>query len=369
MELKMEISQNMALSQKMIQSTEILQMGSVELENYIKELAVENPVVDLEDSKEIPDPKDELMKKLEWLGSSDEQNRVYYSQDYGNDDGDKWNFSIDEGEDLADYLMSQLIGSKYSKTQMEVLNYMALCLDSKGYFTESLDEVAARFHMDAEDVGALLFILQGLEPAGVGARSLKECLLLQLDRQGIEDITVRTIVTDYLELLGKNQLHVIARKMKVSTEAVAFAAKIIKALNPKPGSGFSSREHLKYITPDVIVVRLGGYYEILLNEYMYPKISINGYYLKLLKDDASKETKNYVNEKVHQAEWIMSCISQRNRTLMNVTKAIIDVQGQFFSRGPGNLKPMKLSDIAERLDIHESTVSRAVRDKYMQCSW
>lgn len=138
--------------------------------------------------KKFPIPKNELMKKLEWLGSSDEQNRVYYSQDYGNDDGDKWNFSIDEGEDLADYLMSQLIGSKYSKTQMEVLNYMALCLDSKGYFTESLDEVAARFHMDAEDVGALLFILQGLEPAGVGARSLKECLLLQLDRQGIEDI-------------------------------------------------------------------------------------------------------------------------------------------------------------------------------------
>lgn len=369
MELKMEISQNMALSQKMIQSTEILQMGSVELENYIKELAVENPVVDLEDSKEIPDPKDELMKKLEWLGSSDEQNRVYYSQDYGNDDGDKWNFSIDEGEDLADYLMSQLIGSKYSKAQMEVLNYMALCLDSKGYFTESLEEVAARFHMDAAEAEALLFILQGLEPAGVGARSLKECLLLQLDRQGIEDLTVRTIVTDHLELLGKNQLHVIARKMKVSTDAVAFASKVIKALNPKPGSGFSSREHLKYITPDVIVVRLGGYYEILLNEYMYPKISINGYYLKLLKDDASKETKNYVNEKVHQAEWIMNCISQRNRTLMNVTKAIIDVQSQFFSRGPGNLKPMKLSDIAARLDIHESTVSRAVRDKYMQCSW
>lgn len=97
MELKMEISQNMALSQKMIQSTEILQMGSVELENYIKELAVENPVVDLEDSKEIPDPKDELMKKLEWLGSSDEQNRVYYSQDYGNDDGDKWNFPLMKG--------------------------------------------------------------------------------------------------------------------------------------------------------------------------------------------------------------------------------------------------------------------------------
>ena len=369
MELKMEISQTIALSQKMIQSTEILQMGSVELENYIKELAVENPVVDLDDQKEMPGSGDELLRKLEWLSRSDEQNRVYYSQDYDHDEGDRWNFYIDEGEDLADYLMSQLIGSDYSQRQMEVLNYMALCLDSKGYLTETPEDIASRFGMDLEEVYSLLFVLQGLEPAGVGARNLKECLLLQMDRQGIEDMTVRTVVTDYLELLGKNQLHVIARKMKVSTDEIALAGKVIKALNPKPGSGFSSREHLKYITPDVVVVHLGGYYEILLNEYMYPKISINNYYLKLLKNNDSKETKNYVNEKVHQAQWIMNCISQRNRTLMNVTKEILDVQGQFFLRGPGNLKPMKLSDIASRLNIHESTVSRAVRDKYMQCSW
>lgn len=365
----MELSQHIALSQKMIQSTEILQMGSTELENYIKDLAVENPVVDLEDMKEIPDSNDELMKKLEWLGSSDEQNRVYYSQDYGNEDGDQWNFSVDEGEELADYLMSQLLGSNYSDTQMEVLNYMMLCLDSKGYFSENIGEIALRFHMDEGEILSLLLVIQSLEPAGVGARNLKECLLLQLDRLEIGDATIRTIVTDYLELLGKNQLHVIARKMKTSIDEIALAAKTIKALNPKPGSGFSSREHLKYITPDVVVVRLGGYYEILLNEYMYPKISVNNYYVKMLKTDTSKETRNYVSEKVRQAEWIMNCISQRNRTLINVTKAIVDVQHLFFSRGPGNLKPMKLSDIAGRLGVHESTVSRAVRDKYLQSSW
>ena len=300
-ELKMDVSQNLALSQKMIQSTEILQMGSVELENYMKELAVENPVVDLEDTKEVASPVDELLRKLEWLDSSDESNRVYYSQDYDEDTRDQWNFSADEGEDLADYLMSQLIGSRYSDAQMKVLNYMALCLDSKGYFTESLEETADRFHMDTEKVRELLGVLQSLEPAGVGARDLRECLLLQLDRQEIEDITVRTVVSDYLELLGKNQLHVIARKMKVPTEEVALAAKVIKGLNPKPGSGFSSREHLKYITPDVVVVRLGGYYEILLNESMYPKLSVNSYYLNLLKSDTSAETKNYVHEKVRRS--------------------------------------------------------------------
>lgn len=117
------------------------------------------------------------------------------------------------------------------------------------------------------------------------------------------------------------------------------------------------------------MVRLGGYYEILPNEYVYPRISINQYYLKLLKSDAPGETKSYVNEKMHQAEWIKQCIFQRSQTLLAVTKAIVDVQQQFFACGPGHLKPMKLADIAGMLDIHESTVSRAVRDKYMQCSW
>ena len=369
MELKMEMAQNIVLSQKMIQSTEILQMSALELEKYIKDLAMENPVVDLEEQASEPVSGDELARKLEWLDSSDEQNRVYYSSDYNEDEKDRWNFSADEGEDLGDYLMSQLIGADYSHQDMEILNYMVQCLDSRGYFTEDVAQVAQTFQVDEDKVLSLLFTLQGLEPAGVGARNLKECLLLQMDRLGLEDHTMRAIVTDYLELLGKNQLHVIARKMKVSLDEVAAAAKVIKTLNPKPGSGFSSREHLKYITPDVVVVRLGGYYEILLNEYMYPKMSINSYYMKLLKNGDSQETKDYISEKISQAHWIMNCISQRNRTLMNVTKAIIDTQNLFFAMGPGNLKPMKLADIAGQLDIHESTVSRAVRDKYMQCSW
>lgn len=258
MELKMEMSQNIVLSQKMIQSTEILQMSALELEKYIKDLAMENPVVDLEERTNEPVPGDELTRKLEWLDSSDEQNRVYYSSDYNEDEKNRWNFSVDEGEDLGDYLMSQLIGANYSRNDMELLNYMVQCLDSRGYFTEEISQVARSFSVDEDKVLSLLFVIQGLEPAGVGARDLKECLLLQMDRLGIQDHITRAIVTDYLELLGKNQLHVIARKMKASLDEVSTAARMIKTLNPKPGSGFSSREHLKYITPDVVVVRLGG---------------------------------------------------------------------------------------------------------------
>lgn len=367
MELKMEMSQSLALSQKMIQSTEILQMSSQELELYIKELAIENPVVDLDEVMEESNKKDDLQRKLEWLSSSDEQNRVYFTQDY--ERKDEWNFSADEGEDLEEYLFAQLVGVKLTAPEMEILEYMICSLDSKGYLTESIDAICGRFEIDEATAEKLLFKLQELEPAGVGARSLKECLLLQMDRQKLEDLTARTIVTDYLEQLGKNQIPQIAKKMKVSVEDILESFETIKSLNPKPGSGFYTRENLKYITPDVTVVRLGGYYEILLNEYMYPKIAINDYYLRMLKEDTSKETKNYIGDKVKQAEWIQNCITQRNRTLLNVTKAIIDCQNQFFAMGPGNLRPMKRLDIAQVLDIHESTVSRAVRDKYLQCSW
>ena len=380
MELRMDVSQALVMSQKMIQSTEILQMGSLELENYIKDLSMENPVVDLEDgydgaskdeseTRETTEIQEDVVKKLEWLNSSDEQNRVYYSQDYDVSEIEQWNFSVDEDEDLTHFIMSQLVGAPIDEAALEIISYMVLSLDSKGYLNEDFEDMALRFGVSEDEIEKCLHILQGLEPAGVGACNLKECLMLQLDRMDVQDAIVRTIVGDYLEQLGKNQLHVIAKKMKVSLDEVSEAVKVIKALNPKPGRGFSSREKLKYITPDVTVVRLGGYYEILLNEYAYPRISINSYYLKLLKSDAPKETKTYVTEKVHQAEWIKNCIQQRNKTLLNVTKTIIDMQQTFFAAGPGNLKPMKLVDVAEILGVHESTVSRAVKDKYMQCSW
>jgi len=371
MELKMEMSQNLALSQRMIQSTEILQMSSQELDVYIKELAVENPVIDIEDDYQVPDKEYDIRKKLEWLKSSDEQNRVYYSQEY-NDDGeqkDKWNFSENLGEDLAEYLYSQLVIADFTVPEYEVVDYMIHCLDSKGYLEDSLEDICIRFSLSMEDAESLLKMLQGLDPAGVCARNLQECLLIQLDRLKSKDLLARKIIADYLELVGKNQLHIIAKKLKVSVEEVLEACETIKLLNPKPGNCFSSREHLKYITPDVTIVKLSGYYEILLNEYTYPKITLNDYYLKILKDDSPEEAKTYVADKVKQAEWVLNCISQRHSTLLHVTKAIIDHQEAFFAKGPGNIKPMKLSDIAAVVGIHESTVSRAVRDKYVQCSW
>jgi len=359
----------------MIQSANILQMSSAELEAYIKELAVENPVVDLDenhmtDGSDRQKPEEDIRRKLEWLESTDRQNRVYYTDDYEEDgDRDQWNFSTDTGEGLEEYLLSQIMVKDIDAGDREVLEYMICCLDSKGYFKENMADVCARFEISEDRGRELLGILQTLEPAGICARNLSECLMLQLDRKQMKAPLARRIIIEYLDLLGKNQLHVIARKLKVPVEEVLEACELIRGLNPKPGSAFASRENLKYITPDVTVVKLSNYYEILLNEYMYPKITVSSYYRKMLGDDTPKEAKAYISDKVSQAEWVISCISQRNKTMLEVTKAIVDLQELFFAKGPGHLKPMGLADVAERTGVHESTVSRAVRDKYLQCSW
>lgn len=370
MDLKLQTVQSQVLSQKMIQSAQILQMSSQELEAYMKEISLENPVIDLDEQYETGSYDGEIRRKIEWLESSDEQNRVYYNNDYTEDgERDCWNFDTEEGESLAEYLLSQLLTKNLTKQQVKIAEYIVNCLDGKGYFTEDKAQLAKNLGTDTDRVEEVLSMLKKLEPAGICAESLAECLLLQLERKGMSTPVLRNIVENYLELVGKNQLHVIAKKLKIPVETVQADCELIKGLNPKPGASFCSRETLKYITPDVTVVKLGGYYEILLNEYMYPKITINSYYKGMLQEDTPKEAKAYIGEKVRQAEWVMNCISQRNKTLLQVTKTIVDMQENFFLKGQGYLESMRQADVAGKLSVHESTVSRAVRDKYLQCSW
>lgn len=185
MDLKMEVTQTLGLSQRMIQSTEILQMSAQELDTYLKELAVENPVVDIEEKfdKSRESERDaELQKKLEWLASSDEQNRVYYSEEYSSDDDDNqdmWNVSDNRGEDLAEYLISQLVTIPLTDKEQAIAEYLIDLLDSRGYLTEETDQIAAQLETEEDEVARMLQIVQSLEPAGVGARNLSECLLFR----------------------------------------------------------------------------------------------------------------------------------------------------------------------------------------------
>ena len=376
MELKFTQEQKQLLSQKMIQSAEILQMDVQELETFVRELALENPLVELEDAhpvQEVPERADERKReaeeKLEWLNRMDEQNRVYYKEEYEELEGkETWNFSVEE-ENLQDYLLAQMIPYLKTDKDQDVLTYLVYSLDSKGYLTDSAEDLKERLELSEEEVLSYLQILKSLDPAGIGAGDLKECLLLQLDRKNEEDETVRLVVEDYLDLLGKNQLPQIAAKLGVSLDELNDCCERIRNLNPKPGSSFSSRETLRYIRPDVTIVKFQDYFEVLLNDNAYPRLTINSYYSRMLHEDNSPEVKEYISDKLKQAEWITRCIEQRSETLLKVARAIVEIQRPFFESGAGNRRPMRLADIAERIEMHESTVSRAVRDKYLQCTW
>lgn len=373
MELKIEISQKQILSQRMIQSMEILQMSSVELEAYVENLSLENPVVELEasyDTSAQDSSQADLQRKLDWLESTDRQNHIYYQQDRDTENlQDSWNVSGQEGEQLSDYLLSQLICTDYSAQDREIIEYMILSLDQRGYLTEDPASIAERFHTGLKPIERLLLDVQALDPAGVGARDLTECLLLQLHRRKDFSPLTETLITNHLEDIGKNHLPAIAKQLHVTMDEIQKSGEEIRSLNPKPGNSFSDRQQLRYITPDIFVVKLENKPEILINEYQYPRFSISTYYQQMLKESSDAEVQKYLSQKVQQAEWVQNCIAQRTSTLSRVTRVLVEKQQDFFFQGPLYNHPLRLTDIAEALDLHESTISRAMRGKYLQCSW
>ena len=371
MDLKLQVKQTQTLSQRMIQSAEILQMTSQELNTYINELALENPVIDIVEPPTAEEQR-ESIEQQEWLNSFNEENYYLYQRQNNDDDYDfksSWNINTDDGETLQDYLWSQLITENFTDQETEIIKFMLECLDNKGYLEESIETIASYFRTDTEIVEDLLSDLQALDPSGVCARTLEECLKLQLERRDILTPVLESIIDNCLEMVAKNQIPAIARKLRLSPTETAGYCQIIKSLNPKPGVSFSSRDQLRYIIPDVTIVKFKDHFDILLNESMYPTIELNSYYRQMNQNPESSELKEYLGNKIRQAEWVKQCVTQRGKTLMQVSRAILEHQEEFFTFGPAHLNPLRLADIAQELDIHESTVSRAVSKKYLQCSW
>ena len=371
MDLKLQVKQTQTLSQRMIQSAEILQMTSQELNTYINELALENPVIDIVEPPTAEEQR-ESIEQQEWLNSFNEENYYLYQRQNNDDDYDfksSWNINTDDGETLQDYLWSQLITENFTDQETEIIKFMLECLDNKGYLEESIETIASYFGTDTEIVEDLLSDLQALDPSGVGARTLEDCLKRQLERKDRLTPVLESIIDNCLEMVAKNQIPAIARKLRLSPTETAGYCQIIKSLNPKPGVSFSSRDQLRYIIPDVTIVKFKDHFDILLNESMYPTIELNSYYRQMNQNPESSELKEYLGNKIRQAEWVKQCVTQRGKTLMQVSRAILEHQEEFFTFGPAHLNPLRLADIAQELDIHESTVSRAVSKKYLQCSW
>ena len=360
MELKQELKLKQTLSQKMIQSANILQMGQIELKEYIEEMALENPVVDLEEREpengrlEENGELNEKIRRLEELASLDRQNQTYY-QDEEEEAGRLEPGRSQEG--LLESLLEQACMLHLTKREEKIFRYMIKNLDASGYLSVNFGELCAGLGIEETEGERIWKNFGRLEPCGIGARSLKECLLMQLSYLAEDGGAVIDIVQN-----GTMRTEILAE--------VLLAAARIRELNPKPGSGYGDESYDKYIVPDIIISQTEHGFEMQLSDETLPQIAINPYYLSLMKQkDTETEAKDYIEGKIRQAEWVCQCIGQRNQTLSRLAEEILCVQGEFFAKGSGKLAPWTQKQAAKSLGVSEPTLSRTVREKYLQCRW
>ena len=368
MNLELSLKQTLKLSPQMLQSMEILQMSTLELSEYIQELVQENPAAELADPEVPGDESEELWRRLQSLADLDNQNRQYVTTD--RDELDPLaRVGTDGGleDTLLLHLTRQLERSKAPTLVLRGAQFLAACLDEDGYLRDDLADLAQAVGLPTSILEEGLALIQTLDPPGVGAQNLSQCLALQLQRRGETGLTL-TVVQHHLERLARKQYHAIAQALGVRQEEVLQAEQQIQALDPRPGSAFASREEPHYLIPDLAVVEAEDGPTVVYQNSYIPTLQLSSYYCALQKQSTDVEVKQYLTDKIKQAQFAIQAVEQRRSTLLDCAKAIVRRQESFFQQPGGHLLPLRLSDIAQDLSIHESTVSRAIREKYLQCA-
>ncbi len=400
----LRISQNLSLQQKMapqlIQSLQLLQMSTLELEMEIKQQMEQNPLLDegleqeenkqetdsdvddgLTEEQELP----EDMEQIDWDALLEDQfdqgsynsERTEYDPNWETDREPQEN-RITVIPPLVEQLREQLVLSDLTERQVGIGEFIIGNLDEKGYLGCTVDDMVENLELPTEDVEEVLAIVQGFEPPGVAGRDLRECLMLQLRILEDErrDLALE-IVRDHMEDLTKRRFNRIIRALGISENDLREALDLIEGLQPYPGSLSSSDyaglltldTEVNYITPDIIVEKVGNEWVVSLTDGTLPSLRINSSYSKLLKDtrrNGKDEVKSYVSKKLNDARWLINAIHQRRTTMLKVANYIVRMQMPFFEHGPAHLKPMVLQDVADEVEMHVSTISRVSNGKYMQ---
>ncbi|MBM6818981.1 RNA polymerase factor sigma-54 [Clostridium saudiense] len=367
MDLKLNISQKqkLILTQIMQQSINVLQMSAYDLREYIEKEFEENPI--LEADFNLIESKDNIDNTQLSKYLNDRYDENYNYQHNNEDEASVFNF-ISDKKSLKDYLYEQLGEIKSDIKIKKVVSYMIESLDSRGYLENTLEEICSDLGIDGEKVQNALEILQSLEPCGIGARDLKECLLIQLKNKGILDEIIKEIVLKYLEYIADCKYNYIAKELKITPKEVQAYGDIIKSLGPKPSRGYYTGEEVKFIIPDAYIVKIGDKYNVIMNKDIIPNITINNLYKQEILNGKNKKEVEYVKEKVNDAMGLINDIEQRNNTILKLLECIVKKQKAYFENGQEYLKPMTLRDLADEMALHESTVSRAIKDKYILTS-
>lgn len=377
--------QMMVLAPQLRQSLELLQVPVMELLSLVQQEMEQNPTIeeqptdaqtadaekdasgDTESEKEFKDEFDKLAKL-------DDEWREYFTQNqstqrYSSDEAAKRQFFLDslsQPESLQQHLMDQLNLAALGDTEHQIGELLIGSINEDGYLTSSLEDLASSTGHTVENLNEVLDLIREFDPIGIGAKDLRECLMIQLRRLGKEDTLAGNIIRNHLDALGARKYPEIARSLKISVEEVQNAAHFIATLEPKPGRMFVS-DAPAYVLPEVVVQKIDGEYTVLLNNDHIPHLHISDHYRQLMSNNqTTSDVKSYIREKIRAGMFLIKSISQRQQTIFNIATEIVKVQKEFLDEGVTKLRPLTMAEVAAVVGIHETTVSRAIANKYMQ---
>ncbi len=392
--MALELRQQLKLTQQLIMTPQLqmaiklLQLSRLELMDVIRQEIEENPALeemqegtveeksvevttresDTPDSSEIKEVTidDRLHDEIDWANYMDEYSSAGKTH-FESEKKDRPGFEtfLASRTTLRDHLLWQLAMTDPTHEQEIIGSLIVGNLDEKGYLDATVEGIAQRSNIDPQKVADVLALLQTFDPIGICARNLKECLLIQVRHFEIDNSLVTHIINDHLNHLENKNYKAISSALKVSIDKIVSAVEIIKGLEPRPGREFSEEEPI-YITPDIYVYKMEGEFVIMLNDDGMPKLRVNNFYKQAVMkgQEVSAQTREYIQEKFRSATWLIRSIHQRQKTIYKVMESIMRFQRDFFEHGVTHLKPMVLRDVADDIEMHESTISRVTTNKY-----
>ncbi len=378
----LNLSQQLVMTPQLQQAIKLLQLSRMELENLINTELVDNPALDESDDSE---GTAQSINEVDASASSKPEENPQQTEDFnwesyienfrstpnlpvyrgGDEELPTYENTLAQPSSLYDHLMWQLKLSDMDEKQKAIGDVILGNINEDGYLQASIEEIAQKENFDPHEIEAVLYRIQEFDPLGVAARSLKECLLVQIYDVCPNDDTLERMVENHLPDLEKKNYQGIAKTLGVSLDEVIKRVKLIEELEPKPGRAFGGTP-AHYIIPDIYVVKRGDEYVVMLNEDGLPKLKISPFYKNILDNKANgSTTKEYIQGKLRSAVWLIRSIHQRQRTIYKVTESIVRQQREFFDKGIAFLRPMVLRDVANDIGMHESTISRVTTNKYV----
>ncbi len=377
MKFSMQTTLRQVLAPQLIQSLKLLQMPILKLEQLIRHELATNPL--LEEVEPVEEQDDQNTSTEETKAETDHQQEKIDWDDYFRDEGDHYVKRERQNEEeklektpiseetLYGHLLDQLHLSRLSPEDTAIGEYIIGNIDGNGFLVCSVEEIASAIGITPEKVSQILTLIQTFDPTGVGARDLRESLMLQLKERGFEDSLAYRIVKDHLTDLEKKSFTQLSKTMGVDFEEVQAAMDFIKQLNPRPAIG-SFTPASSPVVPDLIVEQVGEEFVVFHNDKNVPHLRVNQIYRELLKKGnlQTGETKSYLVEKLEKARWLMNAINQRRNTMIKVMEKIVEEQKEFFEHGVSFLRPLTMESIAEKVEMNVATISRVSNGKYVQ---